>query len=98
MKHDYEDIVSMLTLPETIAHSLYCCLGEVKHQVDNNRVCTIVSGSVSMLHNVFIIHASYSIPILSPFAFIPSALLFVIHRIFYLLISTHFYNGCHGND
>ena len=39
------------------------------------------------------IHASYSIPILSPFLFMPSlyALLFVIHRIFYLLVSTHFY-------
>ena len=39
------------------------------------------------------IHASYSIPILSPFLFMPSlyALLFVIHRIFDLLVSTHFY-------
>ena len=36
---------------------------------------------------------THTIPILSPFLFMPSlyALLFVIHRIFYLLVSTHFY-------
>ena len=56
------------------------------------RVCAIVSGSVSILTSPHI-HASYSVPILSPFLFMPSlyALLFVIHRIFYLLVSTHFY-------
>ena len=56
------------------------------------RDCAIVSGSVSILTSLHI-HASYSIPNLSPFLFMPSlyALLFVIHRIFYLLVSTHFY-------
>ena len=33
MKHEYEDIVNILTLPETIAQTLYYSLGEVKHQV-----------------------------------------------------------------
>ena len=43
-----------------------------------------------MLTSLHIIHASYSVPVLSPF---PSlyALLFVIHRFFYFIVSTHFH-------
>ena len=68
----------------------------MKHEYENTRqqyrVCAIVSGSVSILTSLHI-HASFSIPILSFFLFMPSlyALLFVIHTIFYLLVSTHFY-------
>ena len=89
MKHDYED-TSMLTLPETIAQSLYCCLGEVKHQVTIIGFVRLSVGvsSCSCLHS----HASYSIPVLSPFLFMLSlyALLFVI---LYLLVPTHFIHG-----
>ena len=77
----------MLTLPETITKTLFSifvnwCFNSPWKQ---SRDCAIISGSVSMLTmSSIIIHASYSIPILSPFLFIPSlyAILFVIRRIF----------------
>ena len=83
--------MSMLTLPETIAQTLLLLPG-VTSPRQQYRDCVIVSESVSMLICLHF-HASYSIPTLSPFLFMPSlyALLFVIHRIFYLLVSTHFY-------
>ena len=59
----------------------------------NNIGIVGLSLGVSACSQCIHICASYYIPILSPFLFIPSlyALLFVIHRIFYLLVSTHFY-------
>ena len=76
MKHEYEDIVSMLTLPETIAQSLLLLPG-VTSPRQQYRDCAIVSGSVSMLamssYSCFIFHPYlvsfpfYAIPICPPF-------------------------------
>ena len=75
MKHEYEDIVSMLTLPETIAQTLIVtwCFTAPRQQY---RDCGIVSGSVSMLtmssYSCFIFHPYlvsfpfYAIPIYPP--------------------------------
>ena len=86
------DIVSMLTLPETIAQTLLLLPGVLLH-LGNNIGFVRLSLGVSACSQCLHIHASYSIPILSLFLFMPSlyALLFVIHRIIYLLVSTHFY-------
>ena len=84
MKHEYEDIMSMLTLLETIAQSLLLLPGVLLH-LGNNIGIVRLSLKVSAWSQC---HASYFIPILSPFLFMPSlyALLFLIHSIFYLLV------------
>ena len=92
MKYEYENIVSMPTLTEISTQTLLLLPGVLLH-LGNNIGIVRLSLGVSACSQCLHIYASYSTPILSPFLFIPSlyALLFVIHRIFDLLVSTHFY-------
>ena len=73
-------LVSMLTLPETIAQTLL--LPRWNKTPGNN---VRLSQGVSACWQVFILFMLH-IPSLSL-----HALLFIIHRIFYLLVSTHFF-------
>ena len=84
--------MSMLTLPETIAQTLLLLPGVLLH-LGNNIGFVRLSLGVSACSQCLHIHASYSIPNLSPLLFIYHvyALLFVIHRIFNVLVLTNFY-------
>ena len=62
----------------------------LRHQVTIIGFVRLSLGMSACSHYYLHIHVSYSIPVLSPFLFMPSlyALLFIIHRIFFYLYTS----------